>query len=538
MTQQKTCGEALINLLEGYGVDTVFGIPGFHNLEFYRGLAKGNITHVLSRNEQGAGFMADGYARSSGRPGVCTLITGPGVTNAATPLGQAYADSIPMLLLSSANESHTLGKGWGCLHEITDQRALTAPLTAFSAMVGSPDEIPELIGQAFAVFASARPRPVHISIPLDILALPATDDWQVRNLPSRPVPAAQSVSAAAQLLAQAERPLIVVGGGAAEAGACVTELAEWLEATVIASNAGKGVVADSHPLSLSGGMIREPVRDHLAAADVVLALGTELSASDSFVPRLPINGKLIRVDIDPAKFNDCYPAEIAVLGDAGAAAGAILAALQEIGPKTSAQGAGNLVAQVREQVLDGLSATERQHKTVLDHLRAVLAADTVIMGDITQIVYTGMAMMPVDQPRRWFYPAGFGTLGCALPGAIGAKLASPHTPVMVLVGDGGFMFTVQELMSAIELKMSLPIVIWNNDGFGMIRDGMDAWGIPRIAADPLTPDFIKLADAFGCEARQPSDGDQFRAAVSEAFTTPGPTLIVVNQDSDWLTDRS
>jgi len=534
MTEQRTCGEALMNLLEKYGVDTVFGIPGFHNLEFYRGIVNSNISHVLSRNEQGAGFMADGYARASGRPGVCTLITGPGVTNAATPLGQAYADSIPLLLISSVNDSWTLGKGWGCLHEITDQRAVTAPLTAFSALVGSPDDIPELIGQAFTVFASRRPRPVHISIPIDVLAMPVEDRWEVRVPPVRPAPAIEPVRMAAELLARAERPTIVVGGGAVDAGLCVTELAERLDATVIASNAGKGVVSDTHPLSLGGGMIREPVRDHLATADVILAIGTELSATDSFVPRLPINGKLIRVDIDTAKFNDCYPADIAVLGDAGAAVRAILALLDEYRLKSSSKGTPEILAGVRGKVLDGLSATEKQHNTVLDHLRAVLPADTVIMGDISQIVYTGSAMMPVDRPRRWFYPAGFGALGCALPGAIGARLAMPDTPVVALVGDGGFMFTVQELMTAVDLKLSLPVVIWNNDGFGMIRDGMEKWGIPRIAADPLNPDFIKLADAFGCEARQPRDGDDFKAAVTKALATPGPTIIVVNQDSDWL----
>ena len=159
MTAQMTCGEALIQLLERYGVDTVFGIPGEHTLELYRGIRNGNVRHVLARNEQGAGFMADGYGRSTGRPGVCT-ITGPGVTNAATPMGQAYADSIPLLVISSANASETLGKGWGCLHEISDQRAVTAPLTAFSAMIRTPEDLPELIAQAFTVFRSARPRPI------------------------------------------------------------------------------------------------------------------------------------------------------------------------------------------------------------------------------------------------------------------------------------------------------------------------------------------------------------------------------------------
>jgi len=174
----RSCGEALMHLLESYGVTTVFGIPGEHTLELYRGIEKSNVRAVTPRNEQGASFMADGYARVTGNPGVCTLITGPGVTNAATGIGQAYADSIPMLVISSANDSPSLGKGWGRLHETTDLCAITRPITAFSAMVHDPAEIPGLVAQAFTVFHSRRPRPVHIAIPLDVMEMPVNDDWQ------------------------------------------------------------------------------------------------------------------------------------------------------------------------------------------------------------------------------------------------------------------------------------------------------------------------------------------------------------------------
>ena len=180
---ETTCGEALIRLLAAYGVDTVFGIPGVHTLDVYRGIANSGIRHVQAKNEQGAGFMADGYARASGKPGVCTLITGPGVTNAATPMGQAFADSIAMLVISSENATDTLGKGWGCLHEITNQQAVTEPLTALSATALSPDDVPELIGQAFSLFSTGRRRPVHLSIPVDVLAMPVTADWGKRRMP-------------------------------------------------------------------------------------------------------------------------------------------------------------------------------------------------------------------------------------------------------------------------------------------------------------------------------------------------------------------
>ena len=243
-----TCGEALMHLLEDYGVDTVFGIPGEHTLELYRGIETSGVRHVLTRNEQGAGFMADGYGRVTGRPGVCTLITGPGVTNAATPLAQAYADSIPLLLISSANRSESLGKGWGCLHEISDQRAVTAPLTAFSAMVRAPEDLPELIAQAFAVFHSRRPRPVHISIPIDLLGLPVEGEWRAHRPPAKPVAPPGAIEAATELLAGAKRPVILVGGGAQDAGTSVAALAELLDGAVISSNAGKGVVPESHPL--------------------------------------------------------------------------------------------------------------------------------------------------------------------------------------------------------------------------------------------------------------------------------------------------
>ncbi len=534
MPQRLRCGEATMRLLRDYGVDTVFGIPGFHTLELYRDLERTGIRHVLTRNEQGAAFMADGYARASGRPGVCVTISGPGITNASTAVGQAYADSVPLLLLSSTNASGTLGKGWGCLHETADQQRLTEPITGFSKTALAPGDVPELIGQAFARFAALRPRPAHIAIPLDVLEAPASEPWPVWTLPARPVAPRHAIAAAARMLADAERPLIVVGGGAADAGMAVTRLAERLDASVIATNAGKGVVADSHPLSLGGGLIRQAVRDHLAEADVILALGTELAPTDSFIERLPINGRLIRVDIDPAKLNDAYPAELGILGDATEAAAALLAAVETDAGAPRLHGADARVAAVRRRMIEGLSPVERQHKIVWDELREALPAEAIIWGDISRIVYTGSAVMPVDLPRRWVYPAGFGALGCALPSAIGAKVACPDTPVVAVAGDGGFMFTVQELMTAAELGLALPVIIWNDEGYGMIRAGMDAAGMARTAESPRTPDFARLAGAFGCGCVRPADAASFKAAVTAALRGDAPTLIVVDEGADWL----
>lgn len=240
-----TGGQALVRLLANYQVDTVFGIPGVHTLELYRGLPGSGIRHVLTRHEQGAGFMADGYARVTGKPGVCFVITGPGVTNASTPIGQAYADSIPMLVISSVNHTASLGKGWGCLHETQDQRALTAPITAFSAVALTPEDLPELIARAYAVFDSERPRPVHISVPLDVLAAPIARDWtaEVVRRPTRGVPAIEVLAAAAAKLSAANRPMIIAGGGALNAGAEVQQLSQRLAAPVFTSVAGKGLLA-------------------------------------------------------------------------------------------------------------------------------------------------------------------------------------------------------------------------------------------------------------------------------------------------------
>ena len=530
----KTCGEALMHLLHEYGVSMVFGIPGEHTLELYRGIADSQIRAITPRNEQGASFMADGFARVTGKPGVCTLITGPGVTNASTGIGQAYADSIPMLVISSANDRPSLGKGWGRLHETTDLCAITAPMTAFSVLVHHPDEIPALIARAFTLFHSRRPRPVHIAIPIDVMEMPVDDSWQVYSLSEKPQPTESLVHAAVDLLARAARPVILVGGGSQHASKEVTTLAELLNTGVIASNAGKGIVADSHPLSLGGGIISPAVQQYLGTADVILAIGTEMGEADSFIYDLPVNGKVIRVDIDPARFHDAFPATIAVQGDARAACKMMISQVKNRGLSGKARETVAELDRVRTQQQNDYTTVERQHITLLDTLRSVLPEDAIIMGDIAQVVYTGTAAMKTALPRTWFYPAGFGTLGCAVPGAIGAKLAKPDTAVVALVGDGGFMFTVNEVATAVEEHLSIPIIIWHNHSYAMIRDGMIKREIPQIGINPKAPDFVKLAEAFGCPGTRVRDQASFVQALTAAFGHQGPSIIEVREDDAWL----
>ena len=524
-------GEATIKLLEAYGVDTLFGIPGVHTLEFCRGLNRSKIRHVQARNEQGAGFMADGYARASGRPGVALVISGPGVTNALTAIGQAYADSIPVLMLSSDCASHTLGKGWGCLHEVPGLTDATAPLTAFSATAMTPAEVPGLIAKAFSVFSSERPRPVHIAIPIDVLAMPAGDDWQAIELPERPAPTTKKIQRACELLRAARQPMICVGGGAWLAGDAITEIAEKLGAAVIGSNAGKGIIDDSHPLSLSAGTVRGEVQKYLKNADVVLAVGTELSEVDSFVETLEINGKIIRIDIDPRKMNDLYPSEVAIIGGAKASTEAIARQLGDVDSRTET---ADEVAALRREIHGNLTASEVRHCKTLDVLRAALPADTVVMGDICQLVYTGSFAFNVSRPRLWHYPAGYCTLGCGLPDAIGAKLALPGVPVVTFAGDGGFMFTVQELVTAAELELALPIILWNNDGLKQIQDDMKLREIELVGVTGINPDFIALALSCGCHALRVDSAQSLTDAVKAAFAADRPTLIEVKEFDPWL----
>ena len=530
----RTCGEALIHLLTQYGVSMVFGIPGEHTLELYRGIKAGNVRAITPRNEQGASFMADGYARVTGQPGVCTIITGPGVTNAATGIGQAYADSVPMLVISSANDSPSLGKGWGRLHETRDLCAITRPITAFSEMVRHPDEVPELIAKAFTIFSSNRPRPVHIAIPIDVMEMPVESDWKVAAPSRKAIPDSDAIRAAVDLLEKATRPIMVVGGGAQHASQEVTSLAEHLNVAVISSNAGKGIVSDSNPRSLGGGVISPAIQRYLAKADVVLAIGTELGEADSFIYDLPVNGKVIRIDIDPAQFNDAFPATVAVHGDAKAACREIATEFAERKITSSQQDTVAEVQEVRAQQTAEYTDVEKQHVALLDVLRSQLPDEAIIIGDIAQLVYTGTAAMKTYLPRTWFYPAGFGTLGCAVPDAIGAKLAKPETDVVALVGDGGFMFTVNEVATAVEENLSIPIIIWHNHSYAMIRDGMIKRDIPEIGVNPTAPDFVKLAEAFGCPGTQVDSQESFVNALNDARNYPGPSIIVVMEDDEWL----
>lgn len=530
MTKPITCGEATINLLEQYGVTTVFGIPGVHTLDFCRGLDKG-VKHVQTRNEQGAGFMAEGWARATGEPGVALVISGPGVTNASTAVGQAYADSLPLLLISAEADSKTIGRGWGVLHEITEQKKVTEPLTALSATARSAADVPGLLAQAFSIFSSQRPRPVHISIPIDVQAELVNDTWKPVTLPERGRPSDKQIQQAADILKTAKLPVMMIGGGARQASKELTAIAEILGAITIASTAGKGIVPDNHALSLSASTVRPEVLKFLPEADVILAVGTELSETDSFVERMNLQGKLIRVDIDPGKINDFYPADLGIVADAKASMELLLEELLDHQSRRRER-AENRVAEIQKEINENLSDSEKQHTELLHALSQSAPADVIWSGDACQLVYTGAFSMPVLQPRKWFYPAGYCALGNALPNAIGAKLACPDTPVAVLAGDGGFMFTMPELVTAAELGLPLPIIIWENGGLKQIQDDMDGRGIKRVGVEGINPDFVALAEACHCQGVAADSIDGCVQAFNDALKADRPTIITFSEKTN------
>jgi acetolactate synthase I/II/III large subunit len=523
----KTCGEVLVEILEAYGIDTVFGIPGVHTVELYRGLPSTRIRHVTPRHEQGAGFMADGYARASGRPAACFIISGPGMTNIATAMGQAFSDSVPMLVISSVNVARELGMGEGRLHELPDQSALVRGVSVFSHRLLRAADLPAVIARAFAVFDGARPGPVHIELPLDVITAPADDVSRTahRTL-ARPGPDPDAIARAAALLAEAREPIVVLGGGTVGAPEAARALVERLGAPAALTINAKGVLPAGHPLSLGSTLPQPPVLGALQAADVVLAIGTELGETDTllFGRSLALTGKVIRVDIEAEQMTRNALPDVAICSDAGLAMRALLYAVTA----RDAAMAQARVAALRAELAAELRPDYRLHGRVLDAVAEALPG-VVIAGDSTQPVYGGNLAYEPAGPRSWFNSStGYGTLGYGLPAALGAKLARPDAPVVALIGDGGIQFTIGELATATEVGLPVPILLWNNQGYGEIKTYMADRGIPEIGVDVYTPDFQTIARGFGCRAVRAESLAHLRDEVRRAAEADGPTVIEID----------
>ena len=537
MTQ--TCGELLIRLLESYGIDTVFGIPGVHTVELYRGLGTSKIRHITPRHEQGAGFMADGYARATGKPGVCFCITGPGMTNVATAMGQAFADSIPMLVISGVNQRETLGLPHGRLHEMKGQRETLAGVCGFSHTLLAPENLPQVLARAFAILHSGRPRPVHIEIPIDVMSAPVPDAVPAPPaLPARPGPDPDTVETVAGQIAAARSRVLLLGGGAIDAMPEVREMVDLIGAPTALTVNASGLLPPGHPLLLGGAGSFRAFREHLRTADLCLAVGTELGETDyDFFGLGPLDfgGNLVRIDIDPAQIFANATPDVSMISDAALALRALNAALRR-NAGLAPQPDGEATAEaLRAAIGEELKPETPQYAALAEQIQKALPG-VIIAGDSTKPVYYMSTRYQAPAPRSWFNSGcGFGTLGYGLPAAIGAQIGRPDRPVVAICGDGGFQFTLNELITAHQEGVPVTIIVWNNNCYREIRDWMTNAGIAPVGVDVVAPALEPLCQAMGVDYFKAGTIDAIGGALGET-TRPGqPRLIefVPQADANW-----
>lgn len=527
--QTMTLGEQLVLLLENYNTDLVFGIPGVHTIELYRGLSASSIRHITPRHEQGAGFMADGYARATGKVGVCLCITGPGMTNIATPMGQAYADSIPMLVFSSVNKTNTLGLGKGRLHELKNQSEMVSGVSAFSHTLLSASELPEVVARAFAVFNSARPRPVHIEIPIDLMTHKVVSQTHhFSYLPKKPAADAATVDHIVHCISDAQQLVLLVGGGCIDAQAPLNKFVDLVGAPTCLTINARGLLHPEHPLLLDGVQTVQAFRDYVAQCDVCLAIGTELGETDyDFYDAGPLQtrGEFIRIDIDPLQLSNNTPSTIGMVCDAAQALTALSDAINRRNDITPQVNAEHIVQTINNAMRDEFSEPTQQYESLLQHINKTLP-NAIIVGDSTKPIYHANFVHRAPAPRHWFNAAtGFGTLGYALPAAIGAKLGKPSTPVVAIVGDGGFQFTLNELMCASQEGIAIAIIIWNNNSYREINDFMERNDIKPVGVQVSGPDLALLAQAMHAHYARANDIQNISRLLESLSTLNAPLLI-------------
>jgi thiamine pyrophosphate-dependent acetolactate synthase large subunit-like protein len=532
----RTGGEWIVDALRAEGVRHVFGIPGVHNLAIYDALIRQReITHVLARHEAGAAFMADGYARASGAPGVVVVTTGPGATNALTPLVESYAGSMPVVVVMSDVASPLVGRDIGALHEVPNQIECFRPVTRWAEAVTEAVAVPATVHGAFDLLRTGRPGPIAISIPNDFLT--ARFEAEARSGAGhgrRPPCHVEAISEAVRLLSGASRPLLIAGGGviAAEAQAELAGLARRLGAPVITTVMGRGALSERDPLwhgVLPNSRATEAV---IKAADVILAVGCRFAhrSTQGLLLNLSFSPSqtLIHLDLDPTVIGRLFKSQLPIVGDA------------KDGLTRLVDGLGGRPARAtwdhpwREALRTAASARySREIAHLIDTLRAALPDDAIVVNDQTGINYWMEWRFPVLVPRTFLYPVGSATLGYGVPAAIGAKIARPDRAVVAVVGDGGFMYSVNELATAVKYRLPVVFVVMNDDRYGAIKwlqqtifDGR--WG----EADLTNPDFPALARAFGARGERVAGVDALGGAIEAALAADGPTVLELRMTVD------
>jgi acetolactate synthase-1/2/3 large subunit len=520
-------GDVVVESLRALGADTCFGIPGQHALGLFEALRRSGMRYVGLRTELTAGFAADGYARVSGRPAPLLLSTGPGALISLAALMEADGASVPVVAISSHIPSDGIGRRRGHLHELRDQIGSFRRVVKHAVTVPSAAAIPGLLEEAWRVAATPPTGPVFLEIPQDVL-LGATDVPPVDALDGDAVAAAPRsavLDAAAEVLADADRPAILAGGGVVRGGAWqeLLTLAERLRAPVAETFGGRGAFPDDHPLACGSFLEDANVMDLLADADALLCVGTgigELSSNYfTFRPR----GRLVHVDADPEKIGVNHPA-LGVVGDARA----VLAELGARLPGRPADGAAEArVASVREALEARLAPQGRdRERGLLRTIRGALPADAAVAWDMTILGYWAWNAFPAGAPRRFLSAQASGTLGYAWPAAIGAKAALPDTPVLAVVGDGGALYGLQELASARQAGLAAKLLIVDDGGYGILREYQrDAFGA-TFGVDLAQPDFAAVCRAFEVPVRE-STPERLGEDLAWALAVDGPAAVVL-----------
>lgn len=527
-----TVGHAVMATLRAYGVDTVFGIPGTHNLELYRPLAELGIRPVTTRHEQGAGYAADGWSQRTGLPGVVITTSGPGLLNALSAAGTAFAESRPMILIAPGPERGREFADAGTLHETKDQLGAASAIVEWGRRAQSPAEAVEAVHDAFALFATGRPRPVYLELPLDLLSEEAglpESDLAAREPAPRPAVDADLVAAAAALLRDAADPVILAGGGSRGARDELRTLAERLGAPVVTTLNGKGVLDEHHGLSLGANLRLAAARDRAQGADVLLVVGSKLGEAELWVDRLEARGRVIRVDVLESQLQRNQEAEIGLVGDARAVLAALVAELGEGEPRDAAAEVAEVAATL-ERVRAESAELSAENAAIAEAIAAALPTDAIVATDSSQIAYWGLVnALRVREPGAALYMATYATLGYGLPAALGARVASPERPTFAVVGDGALMFSVQELMTIVEQRLDVTVIVVDNGGYAEIKQNELDAGIAPVGVDLAQPDWARLADAFGGTGRRVTDAAGLGEAVDAAVAAGGLQLIHIEQ---------
>jgi acetolactate synthase I/II/III large subunit len=527
-----TGGQAVVQSLCAHGIEALFGLPGIQNDWLYNALydAAPRIRVIHTRHEQGAGYMALGHALASGEMAVCNVVPGPGLLNAAAALATAYGLGARVLFLVGQIPLRQIGLGLGALHETPDQPGLLRSLTKLTTRIEHPSEAPRKIAEAITHLRSGRPRPVAIEVPMDVLAQEARVDLTIPRLECPPMPLdTDAIDAAARLLGAARSPMIFVGGGAQAASPLVVELAELLQAPVVAYRTGRGIVDSRHALScvLPEGRMLWP------EVDVLLALG---SSARSALQGWGLDGrKLVRVDIDPAVHARYSEPAVGIVARVEEALPALLSAIPRYSTlRPSRAGEMNRVHREwaeRSRVLE-------PQISFLRAIRSVLGEEGIFVDELTQVGFASRIVMPVHRPRTFISTGYMGTLGYGFPTALGAQVALPERRVLSVTGDGGFLFAASELATAVQHGIGSVTVLFNNDRYGNVHQMQrEAYGGRVIASELVNPDFERFVTSFGAGYARADDAQELARALELAFAARKPSIVEVRVGDLTSVDR-